>query len=125
MDLHEQLLAAVNARLEVARAATPGPWTTQGVGDFGWSVHFEGGMPRGVETEDNRQGRDDADFIAANDPATVIRHCERDLRVLERHAPITGGGGTHLWCDHCDTTEWPCDEIRDLAAAYGTEVDDA
>lgn len=68
--------------------------------------------------------------IAANDPAHVIRACERDLRVLRRHSPEPNpssfedkprcAGCTHepihspwpCWND------WPCDEITDMAGVY-------
>lgn len=75
-------------------------------------------------------------FIAANSPAFVIRQCERDLKVLERHAPSSAerfdpddpvrcSGCTHqpaaqpqpCWND------WPCDEVRDLADAYQIDLD--
>lgn len=122
-DLHERLTAAVNERLEVAQLAQAGPWHIGNVVDptTPCNVHtFPGarGVADGVPWLD-------AEHIAANDPATVIRHCERDLRVLERHAP--SGDRTATWCNVCmgelgDSLDWPCDEIRDLATAYGVEV---
>src|SRR3990172_10635700 len=65
--------------------------------------------------------------IAANGPSVIIRHCERDLKTLERHAPIpvhtnidpempacrylwVGGDG---WLE-----QYPCFDMRDLAEAY-------
>jgi hypothetical protein len=122
--LHERIQAELDRRTAVANAATPGPWTVRGIGDFGWAVHFEGGMPRGIETEDNKQGRDDADFIALHDPADALRRYAGELEVLERHA---------LWstdlqrgCDYCrfdQYPEWPCPEIRSLASRLGVSVD--
>ena len=54
-DLHTLLHEAIQTRLAIARAATPGPWTRGGIGDFGWSVHFpgnDGWQNMGIETED-------------------------------------------------------------------------
>lgn len=42
-------------------AATPGPWETAGIGDFGWHIN---GPDGNVETQDSEQGRADAEFIA-------------------------------------------------------------
>lgn len=63
---------------------------------------------------------DDLEFlVSVADPATVVRHCERDLAVLRRHA------ATGRVCDRCSndwhTARWPCPEILDLAAAYGID----
>ena len=131
-DLYSLLVASLTARLERARAATPGPWNEGGIGDYGWSVHFDGGDPvnlRGVETEDDEQGKADAAFIAANDPATEIRRVEAALRVVARHVPtsVHYEPGCCAWC--CDhdgqgLMPYPCDDIRDLAAGEGIEVGD-
>lgn len=68
--------------------------------------------------------------IATNDPAFVIRACERDLRVLRRHSPEPNpssfedkprcAGCTHYPLDSpwpC-FNDWPCDEITDMAGVY-------
>lgn len=150
-DLHGRLLAAVNERLELARAATPGPWTVEDAyarvagcrclscyedEPYGRMIPELDGPPR-ADTSPVLYDHD-ASFIAANDPATVIRHGERDLKVLERHHAVARDGspvwasfdGT-AWCWCCTGMDagrpmvggaWPCDEIRDLAEAYGIEV---
>ena len=79
------------------------------------------------------QGRNDADFIAANGPDRIVLDCERDLNLLARHAPrhvpLVGA-----LCGDCSTTEysavlrfveWPCAEICDLADEYQIPVDGA
>lgn len=136
-DLHERLTAAVNARLEVARAARHG-------GDGDWSQNGHSGQriedERGevVVYDEGSPSEAEAEHIAANDPATVIRHSERDLRVLERHTPfeqrnwsLARGSFTEPGCEHCELTsndgealarDWPCDDIQDLVTAYGVEV---
>lgn len=59
----------------LARAATRGPWVQSGIGDYGWTVDF--GRPgSGVETADTDQGLADADFIAAHNPARVLREID-------------------------------------------------
>lgn len=118
-DLHAQLDAAVRARLEVARAAADvhgAPhWGCQ-LTDTGWRACTpaeDGISVSGVEEV--------AEHVAANDPATVIRMCERDLRVLARHKVCkqvnhfhaTGGA-----CHQCSDLQ-PCPDIRDMAVAYG------
>lgn len=123
-DLHERLTAAVNARLEVARAAA-----------VGWDSAVR------IQLNHDFVDAPLADAIVAyldgNDPATVIRHCERDLMVLERHVP--SGSQRPVQCEFCawlchsrsglgcddPDAPYPCDEVRDLAAAYGIEVTDA
>ena len=133
-DLHARLTAALRARLDVARAATPGPWAIwrdldhQGF----YTVGDEAGViPEGqqmAEGECNPTAHVyvewDARFIAANDPATEIRRAEALLRVVERHARATVAGV----CDWCSNDQWvaraPCPDIRDLAAGEGIEVGD-
>ncbi|NUQ95781.1 MAG: hypothetical protein HOY79_04225 [Streptomyces sp.] len=71
----EALVRFLHARLEEdeerAQAATPGPWTQSGIGDYGWTVSFS--RPgSGVETADGDQGRADADFIASYSPDRVL-----------------------------------------------------
>jgi hypothetical protein len=80
----------------IARAATLGPWVQSGIGDHGWTVDF--GRPgAGVETADTEQGLADADFIAAHNPARVLREIDAKRRVLaeyeqaSRYATTTWG----------------------------------
>lgn len=131
-DLHTRLLAALDARLERARAATP--------------------FWRGVRALIGHALSDDERaFIAASDPATEIRRVEALRRVVERHAPMqeswtvppkyeTGTFGMRVtepareasWtvCSGCECwtnvgeghKEWPCADVRDLAAGEGIEV---
>ncbi len=106
--LHDNLLAAITARQERARAALSGPYDQLSV-----SWPRTAGKNALIE------------FIAAEDPAAVLRHCARDLKVLQRHAPAVDLPELCCWC-YTDTTDdyvpWPCPEIRDLAEAYGLEA---
>jgi hypothetical protein len=142
MTLHERLTAAVEKRLAVAEAATPGPWRYNP--NKAWHLpedlasrrngeEFVGAGPLdatiGVAATgpaDHPQSMADAAFIAANDPARIIRDCRRDLKVLERHhtyglqlAPEFRKG-----CVHCQQGGGVCAEIRGLAEAYEIGVDD-
>ncbi|MFE4535651.1 hypothetical protein ACFRKB_11285 [Streptomyces scopuliridis] len=63
----DELRAAAHKLRAFATTATPGPWTQTGIGDYGWTVSSPtAGL---VDTEDSDQGRADADYIAAMDPA--------------------------------------------------------
>jgi hypothetical protein len=144
MTLHERVTAAVEKRLAVAQAATPGPWehvdyhggpypdwTFKGCGSVvTMAPDLAGGdiaAPNGdLYPRSGYSPRDDMAFIAANDPARIIRDCRRDLKVLGRHhtyglqlAPEFRKG-----CVHCQQGGGVCAEIRDLAEAYEIGVDD-
>lgn len=105
--LHTQLDEAIRARLETARVAMGlGQWAF-----FGWGAAADEATAERV-----------AAHTRANDPATVIRMCLRDLAVLERHA-VCVECGTHYpphppRCHRCNLPQ-PCSEITDLAVAYG------
>ena len=131
-DLHTRLHAAITTRLKVAKDADltgQDSWYSFADLDKG---HNEGGAGlNGI----------DAAFIAANDPAFVIRACERDLRVLGRHhatgsvlydpelippemveriavmlAPVCAGHSSPGVL--IGAPVWPCSEITDLATVY-------
>jgi hypothetical protein len=139
MTLHERLTAAVEKRLAVAEAATPGPWRYNP--NKAWHLpedlasrrngeEFVGAGPLdatiGVAATgpaDHPQSMADAAFIAANDPARIIRDCRRDLKVLARHRPRGSFSGSQRCID--DDEPWPCAEAADLAEAYEIGVDDA
>lgn len=153
MTPHEALKAAVEERMRLAKEATGERWWSNGgqevrtlpadspgaVEPFGYLVArppvalFD--APPQIDYETRRR-REWADFahIAANDPAFVIRQCERDLKVLERHAPEEvrhrpGQEVRFIDCSSCfiegedyddygGPADYPCIEIRDLAEVY-------
>jgi hypothetical protein len=123
-DLHERLTAAVTERLDVARAATPGPWSRYG--NLGYAVFTEAYDDPDYDPPAVTHGSDmeaDAEYIALHDPADAIRRYERDLRVLERHRPAADEPGLCAWCFAGDDyLPYPCPEIRDLALAYEVEL---
>jgi len=129
-DLHGQIRAAIEARRGRAQAA--------GTGSAAEWYRYE----RYVEAKHPHPQIFDADeepvlwlamdgtqavmdHIAAEDPATVLRHCDEDLDVLERHA-LDG-------MDHCSSCFWQdgehyflysysCPEALSLARRYGIEA---
>ncbi|WP_200309451.1 DUF6221 family protein [Streptomyces adelaidensis] len=129
-DLVQWLRAQLDEDERIARAATRGPWVQSGIGDYGWTVDF--GRPgAGVETADTEQGLADADFIAAHNPARVLREIEskRELVKLHSRATLRAGGGAQYFgtttvCRSCEPDHqfpelsWPCPTLRLLTAPY-------
>jgi hypothetical protein len=126
---HEWLVVRVTERLQLAQAATPGPWHIGNAVDptRPCNVHAFPSA-RGVADE---VGWLDAEHIAANDPATVIAMCEATLRRLERHKPVTEGTPDSFgeFCEGCGfdagfwRQAWPCPEFLDDAAPYAGRDD--
>jgi hypothetical protein len=81
---------------------------------------------------DTATGRHAADlaFVEANGPDVVLRHCEADLRRLERHRPVPadGWGDGRIVCElewgsgDGWIAPWPCEDARDIAAAYAVSL---
>ena len=130
-DLHSRLVAAITARLDAARAATPGSWIVQpyayGPPEDGWGPPIpEVYAPSGaVVSHQPHEGggishEPDAAHIALHDPTDAILRYERDLKVLERHAPqpLTPFEGMEPLCTACPGPWRACQEIRDLFDAY-------
>ncbi len=122
-DLHTQLDEAIRAQLANAHAAARfgADWIASFYSELDeWRVRTKGGR----ELVADIYAHDDAaeavaNHIAGNDPWAIQRHCQRDLRVLERHQP--GNFVPCLVCRdaHAGIDGGPCVEIRDLAVAYG------
>jgi hypothetical protein len=98
-DLVQWLRAQLDEDERTARAATLGPWMQSGIGDYGWTVDF--GCPgTGVETANTEQGLADVDFIAAHNPARVLREIDAKRQVIEQYesigSPPPGEIGTEL-----------------------------
>ena len=123
-ELYTRLERAITERLEVAREAVAdlkaegdkadGEWAH----DM-WCVRTRGGLSIVNAPRVYVYLR----HIAANDPAHVIRACERDLRVLRRHAATDNGECCRYCCpgEHTrrdDRVPFPCVEITDMAGVY-------
>ncbi len=103
-DLHSRIASELSRRLEVAKAATAGPWSTSGpdtiaqwtIYDHQWSVAsataYDHDQPLSNRPGATGPGYIDPDanaaHIALHDPADAERRYTSALRVLERHAII-------------------------------------
>jgi hypothetical protein len=136
--LHARVRAAVEHRLALARAASPGnpegdTWTTGGY--VGWLIEDQEGDP--VVYDEGALTETQTAHIAANDPASIIALCEGALRILDRHRPVlvderhidaqTDWLGRH-YCASCPAghsayglppTWYPCPDALALAAMFG------
>jgi hypothetical protein len=139
-DLHTRLHEAITTLKALAKAAPSGPWTVElhyaplrgcrclscyEDKPSGWEI-TEISAPPGhgafVVFEDETVVR----HISANDPVRVLRRCQRDLSVLERHT--RDEFGHCFWCSEDGyqpiNVQYPCPEIRELAEEYEVSSDD-
>lgn len=134
-DILAWLDRAITAREQVARSASAGSWTATGIGEYGWTVSAPNGAL--FETDDSDQGRFDAEYIAVNDPESVLRRCAADRKLLAGHKPVQGSGfnpddddtpGAYgdiaSACASCGTYDeyavrFPCHVVLTLAEGYG------
>ena len=150
-DLVEWLEAAIGERERIARAALPGPWAVD-KDDQVYVPHldrltigqrFDGSQFTSVDRTyvlfgDGGGGcgcgcssRDEAEHIALNDPASVLRRCQADRKILAEHPIYTldpygmardevpFGCGT---CHDCGEGFYGggfCDTLKALAEGYG------
>ncbi|MDX2658327.1 DUF6221 family protein [Streptomyces scabiei] len=128
-DVLAWLGSAIARRRAIAEAASPGPWESVGIGDYGWTVSVQR-RDGGLETDDSDQGRADAEHVVANAPESVLRRCDADRKLLEEHAPQQDGSGfpDSLQCRTCSQSggdgyqylvPFPCTTVRALAEGYG------
>lgn len=142
-DLHSRLVSSLTARLDRARAATPGPWHTPGPDSVGQWVIYDDQWAvaevRAYSHDDpmsNKPGARgpayidsdaNAAYIAANAPDVEIRRVEATLRVVQRHAPCSdcnGDGGDYVhatMCHACAEVGEYCGLVLALAAGEGIE----
>jgi len=134
-DLVERLRAELDRREQIAEATSGGPWehNQYGIESEVWSQtghrvllrppthHGTGGY--------NTFGAPDCRFVAANDPAHVLRTIQAHRQILDAHplAVYTDEepGYAQVLNDHlCPGSQTPCLTIRALASIYfpeGTE----
>ncbi|WP_432136802.1 DUF6221 family protein [Streptomyces sp. bgisy154] len=145
VELVEWLRAQLAEDERIARAATPGPWAWTPETDV-WDQNGPTLIRQGHDDGEPAEvlagwGHDawgltvsDADkaFIAAHDPARVLREVAANRRRLERHTPQPMIGhdsdendpSTYvLGCSTCQVTvvhdgDWPCEEVRDMLVSY-------
>jgi hypothetical protein len=125
-SLHGQIRAAIEVRQQRARAATPGPWTASGLNMDPYVTaddgHVVAALVRAYSECAIALDKDDALFIAAENPAVVLRHCDEDLDVLERHPICTDPNCAGGDCHTCRREFYPCPEVLSLAHRYGIEA---
>lgn len=153
-DFLDRLDAAITERETTARAAAvadPAPWTAQ-ADDKGYTRqrgHEHGsGMVEAADgvsmwdcegAEDLCMSAASSRHIALNDPASVLRRCDADRKLLARHRKTDCNGfgcdcgsccATCRWTDadqSGDPARWgtvdqcvyPCPTLIDLAEGYG------
>ncbi|MEU5742112.1 DUF6221 family protein [Streptomyces tendae] len=141
-DLLAWLDRAITARENVAREACDGGegrwhngWCPEGdleegETDSGCGVSDE--RDRTVVYDEGRPNKAQSVHIAANDPASVLRCCVADRKLLTLHSPVilhVGGGAKYFEttkvCKSCEPpiqfpeTSYPCPTIVALAEGYG------
>ena len=131
LSLVERLRAALDRAEEIARAAPPD------LDQCSWS------FPVGWIGVDEEHGYEAACvWRDANSPAHVLRTVAAHRKILDRHAPLWRTVGFDVdrdteyaeieVCGHCvrkhahygtraAVPEYPCDDVRDLAAVYFPE----
>lgn len=136
MNLHEWITQRVNTAADEAHEAAGGAgsehWTVGEEADCKCCFHLRTDSGGLLCTPDSRY----VDFMAAHDPATVLRRCEADRRVLARHCQDVSPGNWHhsAACAGCgvggdcddpvteDINE--CPELLDLAHAHGISAEE-
>lgn len=130
MDLIEFLKARLDEDEAAARRATPGPWVSESSGPTG---------PVVMDAE-SRDARDhvarcphflaafDAEHIARHDPARVLADVAAKRAIVERHTPYPDAGAPFAYCEDCgcldcSPVDWPCANLRHLAAVYADHPD--
>lgn len=125
--LIERLRAALDRAEEIARAADWGPWEVGpsfGARDNRVYVRREGDLIDSIgncvivgQVSNMPQFRANAVFIAANDPAHVLRTVAAHRKILDRHARghwcVGSGRVGRMWWPNGD-----CEDVRDLASIY-------
>lgn len=128
-DLHGWITQQIDTMETVASAATPGPWITPDhddqVGMLEVRTAHEADIMIGYVAD---VATADAHHIALNDPATVLRRCAADRKILERHRlnpdvhyePACKGCGTYGDQELSEVDNLnECPELLDLGYAHG------
>ncbi len=96
-ELVEWLRAQLDEDERIARSATPGPWVAN-KHEYGAEVYTESGEGVALDHDAGGVGWGDADFIAANDPARVLREIDAKRRIIGRinsHSAVMGWDEVH------------------------------
>ena len=115
----EALRSAIQERIQLAEAASRGPWVAAADPDECPCVWIN----RSAEVGFDIDRAEDARFIAAHDPSFMLRVYRQWLDVLDRHKPWSIKPGDPLLCFSV-CSGWPCPEVRSVAAALGVPVEE-
>jgi Family of unknown function (DUF6221) len=127
-DLSTWLLAQIEADEELARKATPGPWTVERSGSSGgaWvepnvAGYIDVEMSYG-EALGTLLNAENADHIAAWDPARVLAECEAKRKLIDRYkravAAAPSAVSSYVRGQDYGYREACLDAIQDEAAVY-------
>jgi hypothetical protein len=135
-DLHDRIRAAIEARRERAQAAA----TDSAAEWYCYERYVEAKHPHPQIFDADEEpvlwlAMDGTqavmDHIAAEDPATVLRHCDEDQRTLGEHAELPDSWGSCTTCRAPDShgpggalVSYPCEWISSLARRYEIEEND-
>lgn len=130
--LTDFLLARITEDEEVARAASPSPWSFPGVESVAGGTLYDADrriVDLVYEQPEDHDGSivrhllvPEADangaHIARHDPARVLVECEAKRRIVGRHDVVDAAGG----CAFCGEPA-PCEHLRILASVYADHLD--
>ena len=119
-DLVEFVRACLARDEQVARRATPPPWTVHVASDGIVSLdEVDGHMIAEMQGCDYHPDRREVDgaHIARHDPARVLAEVEAKRTILDRHEP---GVSEPSECGRCNDP-WPCDDVKALTQPYAGE----
>jgi hypothetical protein len=130
-DLHGWIGQQIDKAEAVARATTPGPWITHDhddqVGMLEVRTVHEADIMIGYVAD---VATADARHIVRHGPASVLRRCAADRKILAEHAAQQDGSGfpDSRQCRTCSTSGgdgyqylvlYPCPTVLALAEGYG------
>lgn len=132
-DLHAWITQQVVEAEAVARNATSGPWRDE-TKRHEWQgrvIIYPGVSPVAEVDLDGSGGvlsPADAAHIVLHNPTAVLRRCEADRRILDRHTIDPDRVAFPAACNGCGNDDWgmpnveninDCPELLDLAHAHG------
>lgn len=136
-DIVTFLTARLDEDEQLAREATPGPWT---VDDETYAETIYGGSHNGNHTAVVAGSRwngeasifestEDARHMARHDPARVLREVKAKRAILREHEPskgpdpVCGHCVLHRTSGACKPAPYPCLTLRALAVPYDEHPD--
>ncbi|MFD4795922.1 DUF6221 family protein [Streptomyces anulatus] len=120
-DILAYLDSAITAREEAAYAAPRSPWSVRVDDDA--VVAPDGITVAEAFALSGQQTRAILDLIALHQPASVLRRCAADRKLIALHRPVEMVGEMADACAECEVSGnypyYPCPTLRALAEGYG------